>query len=294
VAGDALLDPGQAGCLPDGFLQPALVQVMAAHDAAAGVRRQPLRRKDVLPGPLLVGVGVFALQGLGQVDCAIAPGQVVLVQQFHVLEMLLEWRDEAVGQHRYPVLQAHDVADDDGAAVELEVLDAQAQALHQPQAAAVEQFGHQPVHARRALDDARCLFPGQHGGQPFGLGGTQRAKRAIQVLAQHLAVQEQEGAEGLVLRRSGGVLVHGQVSEEGLDFRHSHFLRMAFAVEQDEAGGPAGVGLLGADGVVLEADGVTDTSTELSAGLVEEIPGALFHTCAPKCLTCRYFAVYYS
>ena len=105
MAGDALVDPGQAGRLPDGLLQPALVQVMAAHDVAAGVHRQPLRRKDVLPGPLLVGVGVFALQGLGQVDCAAVPGQVVLVQPFHVLEMLLEWRDEAVGQQRYPVLR---------------------------------------------------------------------------------------------------------------------------------------------------------------------------------------------
>jgi hypothetical protein len=65
---------------------------------------------------------------------------------------------------------------------------------------------------------------------------------------------------------------------------------MAFAVEQDEAGGPAGVGLFGADGVVLEADGVTDISTELSAGLVEEFLGVLFHIRAPKCLTCRYFS----
>jgi hypothetical protein len=28
---------------------------------------------------------------------------------------------------------------------------------------------------------------------------------------------------------------------------------------------------------VLETDGVTDTSTELSAGLIEEFLGALFH-----------------
>ena len=74
------------------------------------------------------------------------------------------------------------------------------------------------------------------------------------------------------------------------DENRSHFLGMAFAVEQDEAGGPAGVGLLGADGVVLEADGVTDISTELSAGLVEEFLGVLFHIRAPKCLTCRYFS----
>jgi len=73
------------------------------------------------------------------------------------------------------------------------------------------------------------------------------------------------------------------------DENRSHFLGMAFAVEQDEAGGPAGVGLFGADGVVLEADGVTDTSTELSAGLIEEFLGVLFHIRAPKCLTCRYF-----
>ena len=84
------------------------------------------------------------------------------------------------------------------------------------------------------------------------------------------------------------------MGEECFDFGAAHLVGMALVVKQDIARGLPDVGLFGADGVVLEADGVTDTSTELSAGLVEEFLGVLFHIRAPKCLTCRYFAVYYS
>ena len=84
------------------------------------------------------------------------------------------------------------------------------------------------------------------------------------------------------------------MGQERFYFGGPHFGRVTYVVEVDVALDPVDVGLLGADGVVLEADGVTDTSTELSAGLVEEFLGVLFHIRAPKCLTYRYFAVYYS
>lgn len=62
--------------------------------------------------------------------------------------MLLEQGDQAVGQHRHPVLLAFAVEDDDRPPREFEVLDPQPQALHQSQATAVEELGHQLVRAR--------------------------------------------------------------------------------------------------------------------------------------------------
>ena len=42
------------------------MQVMAADDTAAWVYRKTLGRKDVLPDPLSLRVGIFAFQGVGQ------------------------------------------------------------------------------------------------------------------------------------------------------------------------------------------------------------------------------------
>jgi len=55
------------------------------------------------------------------------------------------------------------------------------------------------------------------------------------------------------------------VGEEGLNFRNAHVFGVAFALEDDVAFDPVFVGLLGAVGVVFEADGIGD--------LVEEFAG---------------------
>jgi hypothetical protein len=65
-------------------------------------------------------------QGIGQVDGAVALGQVLLVQGFHPLRVFLEQRYETVGQHRHPVLRPLAVADDEGPPLEFEILNAQA------------------------------------------------------------------------------------------------------------------------------------------------------------------------
>ena len=53
------------------------------------------------------------------------------------------------------------------------------------------------------------------------------------------------------------------MSQERFYFGSAHFGRMADIVKEDVAFDPADVGLLGANGIVFEADGVTDTSTTL-------------------------------
>ena len=57
------------------------------------------------------------------------------------------------------ILIAFGIAHDDGAAFEVEILDAQAQAFEQTQPTAVEQLGLELVDARDLRDDAGAFRP---------------------------------------------------------------------------------------------------------------------------------------
>ena len=84
-----------------------------------------------------------------------------------------------------------------------------------------------------------------------------------------MTVEEKKCAEGLVLGGGGHVALHGQMGEEGFHLCGAHVLGVALVVEKDVAFDPVDVGLLGADGVVLQADDV--------ANLIEQFLGTLFH-----------------
>ena len=70
------------------------------------------------------------------------------------------------------------------------------------------------------------------------------------------AVEKEDGGEGLVLGGGGNAAFASEVEEVGLDFGGAHFEGVAFFVEEDVAAHPFEVGLFGAVGVVLEAEGV--------------------------------------
>lgn len=50
-------DAGLLRYLTDRLLQPAFVQVVAAHDTGTGVNRQPVGGKEVLSAPCLFSIG---------------------------------------------------------------------------------------------------------------------------------------------------------------------------------------------------------------------------------------------
>jgi len=114
---------------------------------------------------------------------------------------------------------------------------------------------------RHSIENPAHFFLGQDGGQPLRPFGANGIDAPFQILFKDLAVQEQDGVEGLILRGGGDLLIHGQVGQEGLDFRRAHVLGMSFAVVENVAFDPADVGFFGADRVVLEPDRVADTST---------------------------------
>jgi hypothetical protein len=109
-------------------------------------------------------------------------------------------------QHHHAVLGALAFAHDDGAALELDVLDAQAQALEQAHAGAVEQPAEQGQHVallrlRASWREQAATSSGDKHHRQAALGA--RAADLAhpgQIEPQHLLVQEQQGRQGLLVR----------------------------------------------------------------------------------------------
>jgi hypothetical protein len=76
--------------------------------------------------------------------------------------VLLQRNDQVLGKHRHPVLATLAIANDDLAALELDVLDPQAQAFHEPHARAVEEGGDKPLHACHLLEERSHFAGRQH------------------------------------------------------------------------------------------------------------------------------------
>ena len=69
-----------------------------------------------------------------------------------------------------------------------------------------------------------------------------------------VAVEEEEGADDLVLSGGGGFAVYDKVGDELFDFGGAHFFGVAFVVEENVLAHPFDVGFFGAWGVLFEAD----------------------------------------
>jgi hypothetical protein len=86
-----------------------------------------------------------------------------------------------------------------------------------------------------------------------------------QLDAEHLAVEKEQGAQGLVLGGGGDFPLNGERGQEGGDLCGTHLGGVALAVEEDVALDPVDVRLLGAPAVLAGLDGLADAIEE--AGL---------------------------
>lgn len=71
-----------------------------------------------------------------------------------------------------------------------------------------------------------------------------------------MAVEEEDGADGLILGGWGYVSFCGKVGDELVDFRGSHFFWVALFMIEDVFPDPLDVGFACARGVLFGADGV--------------------------------------
>ena len=217
---------------------------MAPLVAGARIRRARVGRKHVLPHPLACGARILARERERQPDRAESFVEVDAVQLAHVRELLAQRGRDARRQHRHPILVALAVADEDLAARELDVLHAQPHRLHDAQSGAVEQRADQPMDALQACQDARHLLARQDHRQTRRHPGLLDAVEPRELDAEHLLVEEQQRALGLVLGRCGNPVAHRQRGQERLDFRRAESGRVALAMENDEASNPVAIRLL--------------------------------------------------
>jgi len=264
VGGDVFLDPGLEGGGADGFLKQGGVGVVAHGLFGVGVDGEGQGGEEVLPGGFAGGVGVFAGEGIGEPDLAESISQVGLVDALDGFDLPAQVGDEGGGQDGGAVVFAFSVADEDLAVAEVDVFDAQAHTFHQAQAAAVEELGHELGRTAHFGDDEHGFLVGEDNGQGFGFFGADEVGGDLDLFLKDLAVEEEDGAEGLVLGGGGYVLFDGEVGDEGLDLFGAHVFGVALVVEEDEALDPFLVGLFGAAGVVFGADGVADLVHEFA------------------------------
>ena len=181
-----------------------------------------------------------------------------------MLDLAAEGFDQGGRQEGGPVLAALAVADDDVHLVEIDILDPQPEALHQPEAGPVQQAGGEPGGAVELGQDGAGLLAAEDGRQPLGgLGPHGLALDPCQRLSQDDLVEEEQGAEGLVLGGGGQVLLDRQMGQEGDDFGLGHLEGMPLAMEQDESLRPVDVGVLGADAVMQSPGGLADLVQQL-------------------------------
>ena len=125
----------------------------------------------------------------------------------HLREMVEERLLAGGGQHRHAVLLSLAIADVDLVAREVDVLDAQVQALQQPEPAAVQEPAHEEDHAVHVGEQLPRFVPGQNHRQAGGPLGADDALEQADLPLQDVPVEEDEGAQGLRLGRGADVLL---------------------------------------------------------------------------------------
>ncbi len=131
-------------------LQPFFMQVVAPLGARTRVDRQLRRREDPVPGPPQRRARVLDAQGIGQLHARPLRRAVGLPDGMGPLELPAQRGRQAARQHHHAIFAAVAVAHDHHVAIEIHILGAQPQALHQAHAGAVEQ----------ARQQARCALHG--------------------------------------------------------------------------------------------------------------------------------------
>jgi len=233
-------------------------QMMTTLDAVAEIDRPRARRKDTLPAPFARRARILAIERERKPDGSEAVGQVAPVQLARVLDLLAQRSDDTQRQHRHAVLVALAVAHEDLAPRELDVLHPQAHPLHDAQPGAIQQRADQPMDAQQPREHLPHLGARQHHGQ------TNRHLRLLDLVeprqlgTQHLFVEKEQRALGLILRGCGHPAFDRQRGQERFDVGRPQLGRVAPAMEDDEALDPVAIGLLGADAVMPDPDPLAD------------------------------------
>lgn len=151
-----------------------------------------------------------------------------------MLPYLLEMRSQRVGDHvrqdRNAVLAAFAVADQLLPVCEVDVLDQKTQRLHDAESASIEQIRDQPMLPAEIREDRTHFGRGQNDGHPSRRLGANDVDQPWQPDLQRLPLEEQDGREGLRLRRGRDIAVYRKVREAVADLVEESGARIHAAI----------------------------------------------------------------
>jgi hypothetical protein len=228
-----------------------------------------------LPGPLTRGARVFTVEGVGQVDFAEAIGEIFFVKDFDAGEVFAQGSFEGFGQEGDAIFIAFSIADDDLVEVEIDVLDAEAEAFHEAEAGAVKEPGEELVGAGHGGKEAVGFLASHDYRKALRAFGADELIHPLKGLVEDFVIEKDKGVEGLVLGGGGDFLVYGEVGEKGLDLGSAHFAWMPFLMEEDVALDPEDVDFLGAEGVVFDAEDFANLVEEFGFGIGNDEGGGV-------------------
>lgn len=162
------------------------------------------------------------------------------------------------GEGNVAVLVALAGTDQHPAVFEVHVLDAQPQTFRDPQATAVEDAGSQLGRAFQATEQRVSFGPAEDGGQSPGPGNVCQPAQPAQRTFEHMVVEEEQGAQGLVVGGSGNPTLDGKVGQEFDHLGFGHLGGVTFTVVQDKTLGSPDVDLLGAIAEAFQSEHVAD------------------------------------
>ena len=166
--------------------------------------------------------------------------------------MRFELLVQGAGQHGDAIFFSFAIAHRDLGVAEVDVLHPQAHAFHQTQSRTVEEACHQKVAAFELFEQRPYLSLGQDHRHPGRALRPLHVIEPLELAPEHLLVQEENSAQGLILRRGGHLSLDGEMGEKALHLELAHGGGMTLAMKQDVAFDPIDVGLLGADAIMLE------------------------------------------
>lgn len=158
------------------------------------------------------------------------------------------WRPPAVrpsGNVRICLLRARALAHDDRAVIEVQILDPELQVLTDQNAISTYEQGEQPMLSFQEIQDANDLIWGHQDPQagrrprPFDLLESGR------IPAQHSAVEEQQGPQGLTMCVCRNLALVRQQVHEGHHLTSAQSGWVPHAVEADAGRNPVNMRLFG-------------------------------------------------
>ena len=234
VGRHALRDPRPHCRVAHVALDRRLEQMMPPDPPRARTRRQPIRRKHPLPARLEPRPRILPRQRIRQLDLAEIFRQIPRMQPPRRGDLLPQRLHRPIRHHRQAIPPPLPIPNPQLPPFEIHVLNPQPQSLQEPQPASPKQKRHRPRIPLHSLENALHLLDRQHHRNPNRPPRPHHPRQRPQIAPDHIAIEEEQSVQRLILRPRRYVPPRRQMAQEQLHLRPPHLRRMPLPMKQNE------------------------------------------------------------